>query len=214
MPLLKPLARDNGIVRNMQLGDVLSQMENFQALATVGAGTILAPMLVSSLFNRTGPTGAYVDTTDTASNIINYIASFGSGDQTGDTWRFRFVNTVAFACTFTGGTGVTIVNPTVNASSVKDFLVQVTSAAPQTTVGNASQTNASAVITGMTLAQTNAISIGQLVTGTSIPANAYVIGIQSGVGVTISANATATIAPNALTFSPSLTITGIGQGLL
>lgn len=209
MSLTKPFIRDNALPRILMPGDLEATQDVLTPLTTVGSGTILAQLLAASILYRTGPVGAYVDTTDTATNIISQL---GYAQQY-DSYRFRFVNTVAFACTFTGGVGVTVVNPTINASSVKDFLVQITSAAPQTIVA-ASQTNASAVVTGMTLAQTNAISIGQSVTGTGIPGSTTVIGIQSGVGVTLSANATSTAVINALTFSPTVTITGIGQGLL
>jgi hypothetical protein len=53
-----------------------------------------------------------------------------------------------------------------------------------------------------------------LVTGTGIPASATVLSVQPGVGFTLSANATATNNPVALTFSPRYTVLGLGQGLL
>jgi hypothetical protein len=53
-----------------------------------------------------------------------------------------------------------------------------------------------------------------LVTGTGIPASTTVLSVQPGVGVTLSANATATNNPVALTFSPRYTVLGLGQGLL
>ena len=212
MSFTKAFVRDSGLQRVAIVGDVVATNDVLTPLTTVGAGTLLAPLLVATILYRTGPTGAYADTTDTAANIIALLSQ--AGVQQGDSYRFRHINTVAFACTLTGGAGVTVVNPTVNASSVKDFLVQVTSAAQVSVVGNCSTTNASAVVTGMTQAQTSAISIGQAVSGTGISGGTTVIGIQSGVGVTLSANATATNNPVALTFSPTVTITGIGQGLL
>ena len=66
----------------------------------------------------------------------------------------------------------------------------------------------------MTQAQTNTVAVGQLVTGTNIAAATTVISIQSGIGVTLSAAATASITSNALTFSPTLRIDSLGQKLL
>ena len=99
------------------------------------------------------------------------------------------------------------------APRVKDYLVTITNGTPLS-VQIANQTNASAIITGMTQAQTNAVAVGQLVTGTNIAAASTVISIQSGIGVTLSAAVTATIVSNALTFSPTLRIDSLGQKLL
>lgn len=203
---------DNGLERKQSIGDLVAAGEYLGALATVGAGALTAPLLANTLINRTGPVGAVADTVATADAIV--AAASGSGPaNNGDTWRIRYINNVAFAITVTGVTGVTVTGGTVNASSVKDFLLTIVNSTPASIAVGAT-TNTSPVITGLTLAQTSAISVGQLITGTGIPAAATVIAVNPGVGVTISANATATATLVALTFSPVVTIQGIGQMLL
>lgn len=211
MSLLKPFIRDNALQRPVSIGDLLGASETIAALATAGAGTITGAILANNIINRTGPTGAVADTFDTATNIINAL---GGNAQQGDSWRVRYINTVAFALTLTAATGVTITgNAVINASSVKEFLVQITNATPASIV-SAATTNGSAVITGMSLAQTSAITPGMLATGTGIAASATVLSVQPGVGVTLSGNSTATAAIVAVTFAPTVTITNLGQGLL
>lgn len=219
--LQKVLIRDNALLRPSIVGDTIASQDLLSNLTTVGAGTLTASLLLTSIIYRTGPVGAYIDTTDTAANIMNYLSSAASPQtlisastpqiQVGDSWRVRFVNTVAFACTFTGGTGVTVVNPTINASSVKDYVFQCTAGGVQS-IAAVNQTNGSAVLTGMTIAQTSQLMPGQTVTGSGL--SGIIISIQSGVGCTLSANATSTLALNAATFNPTFTATGIGQGLL
>lgn len=224
MSLVRPAIYDGGLQRQSLPGDVAAWSEIIGALATVGAGTLTAALLLTGILNRTGPTAGYIDTTDTASNIIaamvgqyNYQAtaltgiSSGVAVMPGLTARLRIINTVAFANTMAAGTGVTLVNGTINASSVKDYLIAVTNGTPQQ-IFAVNQTNASAVLTGMSQFQTSQLSVGMLVTGSGLSGN--IISIQTGVGVTLSANASSTLALNAATFSPTVTITGLGQGLL
>lgn len=230
MSVLKPLLIDplSQNARILQQGDVLGGAEYYNTNSTVGASTLTAPQLVAGILKRTGPVAGFIDTTDSASNIINQMLAgqfIGSGSliggqggnagvQPGTTWRLLYINTVAFAMTLAAGTGVTIVaNGNVNASSVKDYLLTVTNGTPQQTFV-ANQTNASAVITGLAQAQTNQLTVGMAVTGTNIAANSVIISIQPGIGVTLNNNATATLSLNSLTFSPTMTIEGIGQGLL
>ena len=227
MSVFKQVIYDGSLQRQAFPGDVIGAAEIIQNLTTASAGTLAAGLLLSGILNRTGPTGAYTDTTDTAQNIINALVAGYNYQTTGVTGisgmvaaqpgtsvRLRYINTVAFAMTLAAGSGVTLAGNTgVNASSVKDYLIQVTNGTP-TSVAAATTTNASNVITGMTQAQTAAVSVGQAVSGTGIPGGAVVASIQPGVGVTLSANATATGSLVALTFSPIVTITGLGQGLL
>jgi hypothetical protein len=225
--ILKPVVYDGSLQRQMFPGDVLGGGELLAPLTTAGAGTLTAALLTSGIINRTGPAGGYTDTTDSAANIIaaliaNYSfqqsptngISSGNAVQPGLTFRMRFINTVAFAMTLAAGAGVTIAaNGNVNASSVKDYLLTVLNGTPAQTFA-ATQTNASAVITGLTQFQTSLLSVGMSVTGTNIPASTTVISVQQGVGVTLSANATASLSLNALAFTPSVSIIGLGQGLL
>jgi hypothetical protein len=230
MSVLKPLVFDQqtSAARILQQGDVIGGAETMGALTTAGAGTLTAALLAGGFIKRTGPAGGFTDTTDSAQNIINQLISgvfIGSGSliggqggnagvQPGTTWRLRYINTVAFAMTLAAGTGVTIVaNGNVNASSVKDYLLTVTNGTP-TQVFAATQVTGTAVITGLNQAQTNQLTVGMAVTGTNVAANSVIVSIQPGVGVTLNNNVTASLTLNALTFSPTVTIEGIGQGLL
>jgi len=224
--IFKPVIYDGSLQRQVFPGDVIGGAEIIQSLGTVGAGILTAALLTAGVLSRTGPVGAYTDTTDTAANIIAALVanySFqqsptnglagGNAVQPGLSFRLRYINTVAFAATIAAGTGVTLGanTSTVNASSVKDFLVQVTNGTPPQTFA-VNQTNGSAVLTGLTQFQTSQLSVGQLVTGSGVSGN--IISIQQGVGVTLSANASSTLSLNAVTFAPTVTITGLGQSLL
>lgn len=216
MSLTKPLIFDGGFERAINQGDIPGGAEINNNLTTAGAGALTGTLLAGSILYRTGPTGAVADTTDTAANIIAALVSPGQNVQAGTSYRLRYVNTVAFAITLTAGAGVTLFGvgtATINASSVKDFLVTLNNTTPQS-ISTATTTNGSAVVTGMTAAQTAALSVGQNVAGTGIAGSTTVIGVQPGVGVTLSANATATNSLVALTFTPAVTIQGLGQGLL
>lgn len=225
MSVVKAVVYDGGLQRQALPGDVMSQGEAIGALVTVGAGLLTAALLTGGIINRTGPVAGYIDTTDTAANIIaamvanySYVApntglSSGAAVPNGTTFHFRLINTVAFANTMAAGTGVTLTLGTVNASSVKEYLVTVTNGTPQQ-IFAANQVNATAIITGLSQFQTSQLSVGMLVTGTNIAGGSTIISIQPGVGVTLSANVTATLNLNALTFAPTVSIQGLGQGLL
>ena len=227
MSVAKPLIFDGNISRIISQGDVLAGAEILAVNAIVGASTLTAAQLVSGILNRTGSVGAFSDTTDTASNIINALIgvglynvtpvtgiSSGAAVQPGTTVRLRYLNTVAFIATLLAGTGVTLVGTTaVAASSWKDFLITVLNGTPAQ-VFAATQTNASAVITGLSQFQTSQLSVGMLVTGTNVQAASTVISVQPGIGVTLSLAVTATLSLNALTFAPSVSITNLGGGLL
>ncbi len=217
MTIAKTLIQDGALVRQVTQGDILAGGETINAtLTTAGAGTILGSQLTAGILSRSGPGGAFNDTTDTAANIIAaMLGGLGNtGIQNGTTMRLSYINTVAFAMTLVAGTGVTLgSNVNCAASSVKDYLITVTNGTP-TSVQVCNTTNASAVVTGMTQAQTSQLSVGQLVSGTGISGGTTVLSIQSGTGVTLSANATATNVTVALTFNPTVTINSLGQKLL
>ncbi len=214
MSLAKPLIFSGGFERPVGQGDLMGAGEIIATLTTAGAGTLTGALLSNNILNRTGPTGAYIDTTDTATNIINALSDNGNRVSQGTSYRLRYLNSVAYAMTLAAGTGVTLAGTTtVAASSVKDYLVQVTNGSPQK-VYAATVDGSTAVITGMTQDQTSNLSIGMAVTGTGIAASSVVIGIQVGVGVTLNNNTTAAGTNVALTFSPTVTITGLGQGTL
>jgi hypothetical protein len=214
----KTVIYNNGQQQQVSPGDLQLGAEVIGTNTTVGASTLSAQNLLVPILMRSGSTAGYTDTTDTSQNIIAAMlgASGNSqaGIQPGTTWRFRLMNMVAFALTMAAGTGVTIANANVNASSVKDFLITVTNGSNQSTVTTAVQTNGSAVITGMMASQTALITPGMLVTGSGIPGGTTVNSVQPGVGVTLSANATSSLTNNTLVFNPTITMQGIGQGLL
>lgn len=215
MSYVKPTVYDNGFQRQVSQGDVVAGGEVVGALTTVGAGTLTAALITgNSIISRSGSVAAYNDTTDTAANIISTIAVNNQTPMPGSTHRLRVLNTVAFIQTLVAGTGVTLVGVTANAaSSFRDYLITLTNTTP-TYIASATTTNGSAVITGMDSSKTSAVSPGQLVTGTGIPAATTVLSVQPGIGVTLSANATASSFLVGLTFSPTVTITGIGSGLI
>lgn len=213
MSLTKALTRDAAMTRLTSQGDINGAAEVVSTLTTVGAGSLTGAILATNILSRTGPVGAVADTTDTANNILLAVSASGYTPQAGDTWRLRYINNVAFAITVTGVTGVTVTNGIVNASSVKDFLITFTNATLQSiAVGNS--TNGSAILTGFDMGETSFISPGMLVSGTGIPGGTTVLSVQVATGVTLSANASATNSNIAFTFSPTVTILGIGQGLL
>lgn len=73
-------------------------------LTTVGNGTLTATALVGGQISRTGPTGPFTDTTDTAANILT---ADGGDFVAGDTFLIRIKNLTAFPETITAGAGVT-----------------------------------------------------------------------------------------------------------
>lgn len=223
--IVNQLVVDGGMQRRASPGDLIAGAETFAALATAGAGTLTAALLVAGLITRTGPTAGYTDTTDTATNIINAMVGnynyttagtvgkpSGNAVQPGTTFRISFINTVAYLMTLAAGTGVTLgSNVNCAASSVKDYLITVTNGTPQQ-VFAATTTNGSAVVTGLNMFQTSQLSIGQLVTGSGVSGN--IISITPGQSVTLSANASATASNVAITFSPTVRIDSLGAKLL
>lgn len=96
--------------------------------ATVGT-TLTAAALLTGLINRSGPTAAFTDTTDTAAAITalvnppNYPVSF----------YIDIKNTTAFPETIQGGTGVSFSSsPVIPANSIAEFLVVLNSASSVT----------------------------------------------------------------------------------
>lgn len=220
MSLVNSYVSDLGLQRARQMGDIVASQDIIAAgPATVGNGTIVAANIAAGIITRTGPTGAYTDTTDTAANIIATIAPYnglakGGGVQPGASFRFRLINTVAFALTLAAGVGVTLgSNVNVAASSVKEYLLTILNGTPQT-IQSATVDGTTAVITGMTQGQTDQVSTGQLVSGTGISASTTVLSVQPGVGVILSAVTTIAGSAVQLTFSPRLRIDSLGQMLL
>lgn len=74
-------------------------------LNTVGAGTLLAALLLGGFVARGGSqSGGFTDTTDTATAIA---AAMGTGANTPSNFTLDYVNTTGQTATLAGGTGVT-----------------------------------------------------------------------------------------------------------
>lgn len=100
----------SGAVRMQVVSDTNADMlQNVVALTTAGNGTIPAASLLKGGIARSGPTGAFTDTTDTAANIQ---AGWAAG-AVNSSFDLTYINNVAFNATLAGGTGVTIVGDTV-----------------------------------------------------------------------------------------------------
>lgn len=104
--------------------------ETFTALTTVGAGTILAASIAGGAVNRTGPTSAAVDTTDTAALIIAAVPAAIASQA----WEFTYYNNSLGACTVTAGVGVTVTGGIVPANQWVRFLVSIATATTVTMV--------------------------------------------------------------------------------
>lgn len=216
MTVAKSVIYDGFAQRQLMTGDTLAAAEVYPATIATTNVTYTGQQLASGFIARS-PGGASVETIDTAVNILAAISGgLGNvGVQNGITFRCRVQVTTAFAATLTAtaNTGITVTLGVVNASSTKDFLITVTNGTPaQTVVANS--TNASAVLTGMSLATTALLSPGMVITNAVVGTQGFtILSVQPGVGVTLSGNATSTAANQAFNFSPTITIQGIGQGL-
>jgi hypothetical protein len=217
MSVLKPVVYDNSLQRQIARGDVLAGAEIIPATIATNAITITGAQLSAGFISRS-PTGAATDTIDSAANILNAVnGGLNIGIQSGTTFRVRWLVSTAFATAVaaTANTGVTVTNGAIAASSWKDFLVTVVNGTPAYT-DTAFTTNASAVLTGMSLDDTSKLSVGMVVTNAvSGLQGATILSVQPGVGVTMSGNANATSGVKvAVSFSPVIKVDGIGQGLV
>ncbi len=116
------------MVQQINAGFVAAGVTSFgsnTAITTVGDGTLTAAAVVGGVITRSGPTAAYTDTTDTAAAIV---AAVGTGVVTGQSWYLTIKNTVNFAATLVGGSGVTLAGNSVIAPFTwARFLVKLTS---------------------------------------------------------------------------------------
>lgn len=226
--LARPLVGQGGLYMPFGQGDILAAFESYPAtIATQNIAAVTGGMLLNTFLKR-NPAGASADVLDTAANIVAALqAAFPGQIPNGLTWRHRVINLAAFALTYTAtaNTGSTVVaNGVVNASSVKDFLCSVPVSTPVQTLA-LTTVNASAVlslpvgtlINAYPPAGLAALAIGQIVTNAVAGLQGQtIIAINQAAGtVTLSGNANATNAtPVAVTFSPTFTFEGVGQGLL
>ena len=174
-------------------------------ITTVGNHTITAPQLTSGFINRTGPTGNYADIFPTADQLLLANPQFSIGDS----FRLTKRNSVAFTDTPTAGEGCVLgANVNMAVSSVRQYLITVLGDGVRQAF-NAVTTNASNLVTGLDPIAISVLRVGQGVTGTGIPANAFVTSINlNNRTFTLNANATATGAP-ALTSFPRYSVEGL-----
>jgi hypothetical protein len=223
MSLVRQAVYDNGQVRMTLPGDLIANNEAITSNATVGALNITGAMMATGILSRSGSVAGYADVLPTADDLVgamlNQFFVGTAGPQSGVglpqnmSFRFRLINTVAFANTIAvPDTTVTLgANTAVAASAWEEFLITILNGSlPRVVQGNT--TNANAIVTGMP--DTSAITAGMLVTGTGIAASTTILSVQPGIGVTLSANATATNSNVALTFRPRYRVDSLGGGVL
>lgn len=219
MSLIKSLIVDGNFNRQIQPGDTLAAAEQFPATLVANAVTVLAAMLLGGFIQSTETANATY-TLDTAANIISALTAGPglTGIQPGTTWRLRHVNNAAFTVTYavTANTGMSVALPTVNASSVKDFLLTVINGTPPVTTAGTT-VNTSAIVSGIPTAALANVTVGMIVTNAVAGLQGTtVIGVNAAAGtITFSGNANATNAVAvAISLSPVISVQGIGQGLL
>lgn len=234
MSLTQVIGFKGGIqAERLMPGDILATGESLinGALATVGAGVWTGAEIASGIIYRTGSTAGYTDTTDSAVNILNALGGNNPAAPTvpGTSFRLTFINSVAFAHTFAAGSGVVAGVGVMNAaaSTWREYLVTVLANGPQSIL-TCSTTNTSPTVTfvlppgqvSLPSQGPGSITIlpGMTVSGTGITGGTTVLGITQGIGgtigVTLSANATATNAAVQLTFGPTIKFDGLRSGTL
>ena len=82
------------------------------SITTVGNGTLTAAGMLGGVIARTGPTGNFTDTTDTAANIYAGLVSgiggqIGGNNLNGNTFSVTIKNATQYVQTINAGTGVT-----------------------------------------------------------------------------------------------------------
>lgn len=191
---------------------LLDNWNAFQGNATAGSTTLLAADICNGVLNRTGPGGAFNDTFPDADTIIAAL----DNPQKGDSWALIYRNAVAFAMTFVAGVGVVSGVGTLGciASSTKIYTFTILST-KRTVIIPGATTNANAVLTGFNNSDIAKVEQGMGVSGTNVPGATTVLGVTpsdtpGGATITMSANATGTIALTALTFNPRYQIDAWG----
>lgn len=193
-------------IRSQLAGDALMDQRQAVAITTAGDGSWTAEAMLAGIITRSGPGAGYADTPVSVATLIAACPQLSAGDS----FSFYVRNTVAQANTVAAGTGWTLgTNTAIAASKVRKYQVTIHSN-KASQVYAATTTNASAVVSALTASQVDALQPGMGVTGTGIPANTTVIGVNAAAGtVTLSANATATGTLVALTFFPRATLQGV-----
>lgn len=187
-------------------GDVVMSQAQLTSITTVGAGTLSAAAMSNGIVERTGPVGAFIDTLDTADNLM----AANPGVAKGDTFEFLYRNTVAFAATIAVAEGAELsgANTAVVASNARRYLATIL-ATNRRQIFTVATTNASPTVTGLTAAQAQLLQPGMGVTGTGAPAAGTILAVNAVTGtITLSGNATATGTPS-FTFFPRYNVKGL-----
>lgn len=113
-------------------GQLVGALPVASAVTATAGTTLTAAQITSGLISRSGPTAAFTDTTDTATNIIAAINNMAAGDG----FDLSIQNTTAYALTLAAGTGVTLAGTTtVGATSTRRYRVTMTGAGAVTLTG-------------------------------------------------------------------------------
>lgn len=192
------------------------------AIGTAGDGAWTAAAIVSGLIQRTGPVGAYADTTATSTEIMNALAGNGPAADVvpGLSWNLLVRNTVAQVNTVALGLGMRTIGGTsltIAASLVREYIFTVLNASPQViltgTTTNASPTvpfvfpsGISAWPIGPAVGAAN-LTPGMTISGTGVTAGTRIKSVTQGpggiTGIVMDANATADGAVS-ITFLPTI----------
>ena len=89
---------------------------------TTNSTMLAASMPPGALVSRTGATGAFTETFDTAANIIAAYPEI----EIGQTYRFAYCNVAAQTATYTTNTGITLTGLATNAGSYLTHAIYVT----------------------------------------------------------------------------------------
>lgn len=236
MPAFRPTGSRGLTNEQINPGDtlILGESSSAGANTTVGAATLTAAQLTAGVIFRSGSAAGYTDTFDNSSNILLALTGNNPGPALvpGSSFKVRIVNTVAYTETLTLGTGMVAgagTTGSIAASSWRDFLFTFTNVQPAETV-TVNLTNGSPTATFVLQQGQTALQIGPALTATNIipgatilaaagvPANTTVLGVTQGQGgvvsLTMSQNASATVAGLNLNLYPTIKVDSLGSGTL
>lgn len=185
-----------------------------RTLTTAGAGALTADHLAGGFLRRSGPAAPYADTLPSAESLRAILAGASDAGKLlpGNSFKWIYSKGVAFAMTITRGAGWILgsnVDLNSAATGAREYLVQCLNATPAQ-VYLLSTTNANAVITGFTADQMKTLSVGMCIEHANFATGTRIISMDfANNTVTASANASATTANTAITFSPVFQLEGL-----
>ncbi len=185
------------------LANINQGAETISAVSGSGSVTLTAAQMLGGVINRTGPTAAYGDTTDTAANIVAAIPFAAVGL----TFNLRILNTVNYVDVVAAGSGVTLAGTTaIAASTWRDYIGTITNVA-----------SPAVTLTGVgagALAST-APPLSNYISGLTLSTagGSGTFGISAGVAAD-STNAALMALPSAFTKTTGAWVVGTGNGSL